>query len=62
MDDMQGEIIARLANALDAELIAAEALRAEHSVNPDVMDLYFQGKRMDGEVASTRGRPGARSR
>ena len=41
--DMQDEIVARLANALDAELIAAEARRAEHSVNPDVMDLYFQG-------------------
>jgi len=41
--DMQDEIVARLANALDAELIAAEVRRAEHSVNPDAMDLYFQG-------------------
>jgi TolB-like protein/class 3 adenylate cyclase len=41
--DMQDEIVARLANALKAELIAAEARRAEHSVNPDAMDLYFQG-------------------
>jgi TolB-like protein/class 3 adenylate cyclase len=41
--DMQDEIVARLANALNAELIAAEARRAEHSVNPDAMDLYFQG-------------------
>lgn len=41
--DMQDEIVARLANALDAELIAAEARRSEHSVNPDAMDLYFQG-------------------
>ncbi|TYL72051.1 adenylate/guanylate cyclase domain-containing protein [Bradyrhizobium cytisi] len=41
--DMQDEIVARLANALDAELIAAEARRAEHSLNPDAMDLYFQG-------------------
>jgi len=42
--DMQDEIVAWLANALDAELIAAEARRAEHSANPDAMDLYFQGK------------------
>jgi TolB-like protein/class 3 adenylate cyclase/tetratricopeptide (TPR) repeat protein len=41
--DMQDEIVARLANALNAELIAAEARRAKHSVNPDAMDLYFQG-------------------
>jgi TolB-like protein/class 3 adenylate cyclase len=41
--DMQDEIVARLANALNAELIAAEARRAEHSANPDAMDLYFQG-------------------
>jgi TolB-like protein/class 3 adenylate cyclase/Flp pilus assembly protein TadD len=42
--DMQDEIVSRLANALDAELIAAEARRAEHSVHPDAMDLVFQGK------------------
>jgi TolB-like protein/class 3 adenylate cyclase/Tfp pilus assembly protein PilF len=42
--DMQDEIISRLANALDAELIAAEARRAEHSVHPDAMDLVFQGR------------------
>jgi tetratricopeptide (TPR) repeat protein len=41
---MQDEIVARLANALDAELIAAEARRAERSPNPDAMDLVFQGK------------------
>src|ERR1700730_11161065 len=41
--DMQDEIVARLANALNAELIAAEARRAEHSANPDALDLYFQG-------------------
>ena len=41
--DMLDEIVARLANALNAELIAAEARRAEYSVNPDAMDLYFQG-------------------
>ena len=42
--DMQDEIVSRLANALDAQLIAAEARRAEHSLHPDAMDLYFQGR------------------
>ena len=42
--DMQDEIVSRLANSLDAELIAAEARRAEHSLHPDAMDLVFQGK------------------
>jgi tetratricopeptide (TPR) repeat protein len=41
--EMQDEIVARLANALGAQLIAAEARRAESVVHPDVMDLYFQG-------------------
>ena len=41
--DMQDEIVARLANTLNAELIAAEARRAERSLHPDAMDLYFQG-------------------
>ena len=41
--DMQDEIVARLANALNLHLVAAEARRAEQSPNPDSMDLYFQG-------------------
>src|SRR5271163_2869230 len=41
--DMQDEIVARLAGALNAELIAAEARRAEQAPTPDSMDLYFQG-------------------
>jgi len=41
--DMQDEIVSRLANALDAELITAEARRAERSPHPDAMDLIFQG-------------------
>ena len=41
--DMQDEIVSRLANQLQAELIAAEARRAEKAPNPDSMDLYFQG-------------------
>ena len=40
--DMQDEIVARLANALNAQLAAAEARRAEKAANPDSMDLYFQ--------------------
>ncbi|HXE23980.1 MAG TPA: adenylate/guanylate cyclase domain-containing protein, partial [Roseiarcus sp.] len=41
--DMQDEIVARLAGALNAQLIAAEARRAEQAPTPDSMDLYFQG-------------------
>jgi TolB-like protein/Tfp pilus assembly protein PilF len=41
--DMQDEIVSRLAYALNAELIAAEARRAERSSHPDAMDLVFQG-------------------
>src|SRR5271165_465307 len=41
--DMQDEIVARLANALSAQLFAAEARRAERKPNPDSMDLVFQG-------------------
>jgi TolB-like protein/Tfp pilus assembly protein PilF len=41
--DMQDEIVARLANTLNAQLIAAEARRAERAPKPDSMDLYFQG-------------------
>ena len=42
--DIQDEIVSRLANALDAELIEAEAQRASRSPHPDAMDLYFQGR------------------
>jgi tetratricopeptide (TPR) repeat protein len=41
--DMQDEIVARLANQLGTQLIAAEARRAEKAPHPDSMDLYFQG-------------------
>ena len=41
--DMQDEIVARLADALNAQLIAAEARRAQQAPTPDSMDLYFQG-------------------
>jgi tetratricopeptide (TPR) repeat protein len=42
--DMQDEIVSRLANTLYAELITAEARRAERSSHPDAMDLVFQGR------------------
>jgi len=42
--DMQDEIVSRLANTLDAQLIAAEARRAEGVLHPNSMDLYFQGR------------------
>jgi hypothetical protein len=41
--DMQDEIVARLANQLGAQLIEAEARRAQRAPLPDSMDLYFQG-------------------
>jgi TolB-like protein/class 3 adenylate cyclase len=42
--DMQDEIVSRLANALDVQLIEAEAQRARRARHPDAMDLYFQGR------------------
>jgi TolB-like protein/Tfp pilus assembly protein PilF len=41
--DMQDEIVSRLANTLNAQLIAVEARRAERSPHPDATDLGFQG-------------------
>ena len=41
--DMQDEIVARLANTLNAQLINAEARRSERAPAPDSMDLYFRG-------------------
>jgi TolB-like protein len=41
--DMQDEIVSRLANTLNAELIQVEARRAGRSTHPDAMDLCFQG-------------------
>ena len=42
--EMQDEIVARIANTLNAQLIAAEARRAERAPTPDSLDLYFQGE------------------
>ena len=42
--DMQDEIVARLAGTLNAQLVDAEAGRAERASQPDSIDLYFQGR------------------
>jgi TolB-like protein/class 3 adenylate cyclase/Flp pilus assembly protein TadD len=42
--DMQDETVSRLANALDTQLVEAEAGRRERSLDPDAMDLYFKGR------------------
>jgi TolB-like protein len=41
--DMQDEIVARLAGALNAEFVTAEARRAEQAPTPNSVDLYCQG-------------------
>jgi TolB-like protein/Tfp pilus assembly protein PilF len=41
--EMQDEIVSRLANTLNAQLIAVEARRAQRSPRPDALDLIFQG-------------------
>ena len=41
--DMQDEIVARLAGALNAQLLAAEARRAEQAPNPELDGLLFSG-------------------
>ena len=41
--DMQDEIVARLANALNAQLAAAEARRAESAPNPELDGPLFSG-------------------
>ena len=40
---MQDEIVSRLANTLNSQLIEAEARQAERAVHPDATDLVFQG-------------------
>jgi tetratricopeptide (TPR) repeat protein len=40
---LQDEIVSRLANTLNGQLIEAEARRAESSLHPDAVDFYFQG-------------------
>ena len=42
--EMQDEIVARIANTLNAQFVAVEARRAERAPAPNSMDLYFQGE------------------
>jgi TolB-like protein/class 3 adenylate cyclase len=41
--NMQDEIVSRIANTLDVQLVVAEARRAGRSPHPDALDLAFQG-------------------
>ena len=50
--EMQDEIVARLANELGTQLIAAEARRAERAPNPNSTDLYYQGLALFNKGAS----------
>lgn len=52
--DMQDEIVARIARTLDNQLIVAEARRAARTLNPDAMDLYFQGRHSCNRGGDTR--------
>ncbi len=52
--DMQDEIVSRLANTLNAELIEAEARRAERAPLPNSMELYFQGRFWANKAISKR--------
>jgi tetratricopeptide (TPR) repeat protein len=42
--DVQDEVVSRLANTLDAQLMAAEARRSENFPHPNSMDLFFRGR------------------
>ena len=42
--EMQDEVVSRLRNTLDVQLVVAEAQRAEYLVNPTAIDLYFRGR------------------
>ena len=59
--DMQDEILSRLANILNAQLINAEARRAERAAHPDAMDLYFQGRALLNKPISLGNLASARS-
>jgi adenylate cyclase len=40
---LQDQVVARLANSLDSELVKAEAEKSRHSGNPDAIDLTMRG-------------------
>jgi hypothetical protein len=41
--EVQDEIVSRLARSLNPQLIVAEARKAQSSLNPTAIDLYFRG-------------------
>jgi adenylate cyclase len=47
---LQDQVVARLANSLDLELIKAEAEKAAHSKSPDVIDLTMRGRALLSEA------------
>ena len=51
--EMQDEIVARLASQLGAQLVEAEARRAERSPDPDSVDLYFRAKALINRGSTT---------
>ena len=59
--DMQDEIVARLANALNAQIAAAEARRAEQAPNPELYGPLFSriGWAAQAHSLFDRGRPAA---
>ncbi|MGY3426902.1 TolB-like protein [Bradyrhizobium sp. F1.13.4] len=59
--DMQDEIVARLANTVDAQLIEAEARRAENTPNPDAMDFIFRGRHSFNEGLTSKSLTQARA-
>ena len=70
--DMQDEIVARLAGTLSAQLVAAEAARAERAPTPELVGPLFSGQSLaeqglyprphDAGARPFRARAGARSR
>jgi hypothetical protein len=70
--DMQDEIVSRIANTQNNQLIEMEARRAKRTPHPVAMDLYFQGMAWANKgptpkyLAQARGffraRPGTQSR
>lgn len=52
--EMQDEVTARIAAALDAPLIEAEARRGERAPHPDALDLYFQGQNLLNQGLTTK--------
>jgi adenylate cyclase len=48
---LQDEVVARLANRLDIELVKAEAAKGARSTNPDANDLVIRGRALMNDMA-----------